>query len=173
MAKPCYSSSQSASTSFNTYGQRTFEPATTKLQSTRQTALLSDNNEIIKSRLRKLLAIQKDGDSLNNIMQADIMDDTFPTAAIKTQDVMYTITNLQRGGKAYANLTGRFPYHSACGNEYILVVYHYDSYAILAMALKNRQATIITAAWRELSSQFVQGGHNQSPTVLTMKHLLT
>ena len=137
-----------------------------KLQSTRQTALPSDHNDVIKTRLRKLLEKRKEGDTLHDTLQTEIMDDAFPAAASKTQDVMYAITNPHREGKAYADLTGRFPYRSSRGNEYILVAYHYDSNAILATAIKNRQAATITSAWKNLNSQFAKAG--AQPTTYIM-----
>ena len=74
-----------------------------KLQSTRQTTLPSDNDEVIKSRLRTLLAKRNEGDTLNDTIQKDIMEDAFPAAEINTQDVMYVITNPHREGKAYSD----------------------------------------------------------------------
>lgn len=42
------------------------------------------------------------------------------------------------------DLTGQFPYRSAKGNEYLLIGYHNDANAILAIPIKNRQAETIT-----------------------------
>jgi hypothetical protein len=40
--------------------------------------------------------------------------------------------------RAYHDLTGRFPHRSSRGNEYILVVYDYDSNAILSCPIKTK-----------------------------------
>ena len=48
------------------------------------------------------------------------------------------------------DLTGRFPYCSSKGNEYILIAYHYDSNAILGLPVANRQAGTLTKAWKKL-----------------------
>ena len=56
------------------------------------------------------------------------------------------------------DLTGRFPYKSSRGNEYILIGYHFDSNAILGIPLKNRQAGTITKAWKELQEKFKNAG---------------
>lgn len=53
---------------------------------------------------------------------------------IKTNEVIYALFNSSPSGLAYIDLTGRFPYRSARGNEYIFVAYHYDANAILATA---------------------------------------
>ena len=63
---------------------------------------------------------------------------------------LYATTN-----KAYMDLTGRFPYKSSRGNEYILIAFHYDSNAILGLPLKNRQAKTITNAWKTLQNKFI------------------
>ena len=70
------------------------------------------------------------------------------TPNVKTHDVVYAVTTKE--GKAFMDLTGRFPYRSSRGNEYILIAYHYDSNAILGLPLKNRQAATITEAWQTI-----------------------
>ena len=57
-------------------------------------------------------------------------------------------------GLSYIDLTGRFPYLSVRGNEYILVAYRYDANAILAQPFKSRQAENITAAWEKINEIF-------------------
>ena len=49
--------------------------------------------------------------------------------------------------KCYSDLTGRFPFKSSRGNNYILVVYHFDGNAILAQCIKNREADTVSTAW--------------------------
>ena len=61
--------------------------------------------------------------------------------------------------KVFIDLTGRFPYKSSRGNEYILIAYHYDSNAILGLPLKNRRAGTITKAWTSLQEQFTKSGN--------------
>ena len=56
------------------------------------------------------------------------------------------------------DLTGRFPYKSAHGNQYILVAYHYDANAILAQPIKNREAATITNGWKEINKKFIYTG---------------
>ena len=51
---------------------------------------------------------------------------------------------------AYGDLTDRFPFRSSRGNEYIYVVYDYDSNAILVEPIQNRQAKTITEAWEKI-----------------------
>ena len=44
-------------------------------------------------------------------------------------------------------MTGRFPYVSSKCNQYLLVVYDYDSNAILVEVLKSRSGTDINNAY--------------------------
>ena len=48
------------------------------------------------------------------------------------------------------NFKGRYPTVSRDGNKYILVMYDYDSNAILATAIKSRQAAHIRDGFLEL-----------------------
>ena len=65
-------------------------------------------------------------------------------------------TKLKQAG--CLDLTGRFPYSSSRGNNYFLVIYDYDSNAILVEVLKNRKAESITAAWKKSVSILEQQG---------------
>ena len=47
-----------------------------------------------------------------------------------------------------------------------MVGYHYDANAILATALKNRQAATITEAWRTLNHQFKSAGCTPSTVIV-------
>ena len=68
--------------------------------------------------------------------------------------------------KTYSDQTGRFPHRSSRGNEYIMVMYDYDSNAILVTALKNRQAKTIVEAWESLHARLTQHGHTTKNFVL-------
>ena len=52
------------------------------------------------------------------------------------------------------DLTGRFPFRSGSGNEYIMVAYHYDANAILATPVKNCKARTLADAWTLLNKKF-------------------
>ena len=49
--------------------------------------------------------------------------------------------------KAYSDQTGKFPVQSSRGNQYIFILYHYDTNSIHAVPIQNRQAASITKAW--------------------------
>ena len=64
------------------------------------------------------------------------------------------------------DLTGKFPYRSARGNQYILVAYHYDANAILAQPIKNRSATTITTAWKIINKSLQTTGNSPNTYIL-------
>ena len=94
--------------------------------------------------------------SSNNISELNDYFPKFDENYKKTNDVCYSMFPTTE--KAFMDLTGQFPYTSSRGNQYIMIVYHYDSNAILGLPLKNRQAGTITKAWTSLHTQFAQSG---------------
>ena len=66
----------------------------------------------------------------------------------------------------YMDLTGRFSYRSSSGNEYIMVVYDYDSNAILTQPLKNRQAASIRDGFNKLVTKLADRGEKPKLFVL-------
>ena len=113
------------------------------------------------------------------IKHEDDEDDYFPTPEqpnIKTTNVMYSIIDTHKLGQASMDLTGRFPYMSRRGNQYILIGYHYDANYIAAVPLKRRTAGEITKAWTTLHSKFCTTSFTPSTYIMdneTSKELLT
>ncbi len=68
--------------------------------------------------------------------------------------------------KAYGDLTGRFPYQSSCGNQYFLVVYNYDSNAILVELLKYRNGTKIKNPYLAIINRLTTHGCAPSTFIL-------
>ena len=118
----------------------------------------SNYNEYI-SRINANIARLKQkiptGKTLEEALREDIFDDAFPKSDTnaQTNDVVYAIVD-QKANLAYMDLTGRFPYKSSKGNEYVLIAYHFDANAILVEALKNREAKTITNAWESINNRF-------------------
>ena len=82
----------------------------------------------------------------------------------KTQQCFAAIDQFNR--KAYSNLTGRYPHISSRGNQYILVIYNYDSSGILVEPLKNCQAAEITRAWLAIHTRLSQHGNSSQLYIL-------
>ena len=78
--------------------------------------------------------------------------DKYPpsTLSSKTYECIACIESFKAKEKSYMDLTGRFPEKSARGNQYLLVVYDYDSNAILVEPIVNRQKATITRAWKTI-----------------------
>jgi hypothetical protein len=61
-------------------------------------------------------------------------------------------------GKIYTDQTGRFPTTSSKGNKYIMVLYDYDSNAILAEPMKSRSEQHMVQAYTKLHTYLVDRG---------------
>jgi hypothetical protein len=71
-----------------------------------------------------------------------------------TDNIFITPVTENEIRKPYSDQTGKFPARSSSGNQYIFVLYDYDSNIILTQAsIPNRQAKEITNAWTRLHAQ--------------------
>ena len=102
------------------------------------------------------------GKSFTEALKADIFDDAFPISDKtnkKTNDVLYKVFETSSAtGVTYTDQTGRFPYRSSRGNEYLMVAYHYDANVILVQPIKNRQAATLTSAWKIINDRLIKAG---------------
>ena len=58
--------------------------------------------------------------------------------SLNTHKLCATISPFNLKRKVFSDLTGNLPHKSSRGNLYVMVVYEYDSNAILAETIKNR-----------------------------------
>ena len=65
----------------------------------------------------------------------------------KTHNVFLTLVDNKVFARSYSDQTGQFPVQSGRGNNYMFVLYDYDSNAILVKAIPNRRAATIRDAW--------------------------
>ena len=63
-----------------------------------------------------------------------------------THVVFATILPANDLQKSYSDQTGKSPVQSSRGYQYVMIMYDYDSNAILSQPLKSRQAGELTAA---------------------------
>ena len=120
------------------------------MQSTRPDEHEGNNIQEIRYRLKKLKAKAAGSNTMKEIIDDDILQDAFPpsdTLNHKTHSVIYHVHETSSTGRAYLDLTGRFPYRSSRGAQYIMVAYHYDSDAVLVEPLQNRNAQSLVAVW--------------------------
>ena len=124
--------------------------------------------ESIKNNIKRLRTSLPDGVSLADTLKKDIFDDAFHPPQennIKTNDVIYALID-SKSGLGYMDLTGRFPYQSSRGNNYLMVAYNYDANAILVEALKNRQAASIVDAWTLINKKLNEAGIQPNTYIL-------
>jgi hypothetical protein len=74
---------------------------------------------------------------------------------IKTQFVYAATID---AGQIYTDQTGRFPVVSRKGNKYIMILYDYDSNAILAQPIKDRTAPELLKAFQFMEQELVARG---------------
>ena len=77
----------------------------------------------------------------------------------KTHAVFITIIDNKIFARSYSDQTGKFPIQSGSGNNYMFVMYDYDSNAILVKAIPNRQAATIQDAWTDKLQILQRNGH--------------
>jgi hypothetical protein len=68
------------------------------------------------------------------------------TPNIKTYETCAALVPFTTRNLAYHDLTGRFPHRSTRGNQYLLIVYDFDSNAILHVSLKTKTGAEIKRA---------------------------
>jgi hypothetical protein len=113
---------------------------------------------------RKNLRSTKPQKRPNQAENAKAVDDTNPAQESVSQDGFVNVIELtDPQEKSYLDLTGRFQVHSLEGNLYILVLYLYDTNAILVEPLKSRSETDQVKAYecimQRIPAQFTPRTH--------------
>jgi hypothetical protein len=99
---------------------------------------------------------QRQNARTTNIKDAETIDtEPDPDQGIKTQ---YIYAATIDAGQIYTDQTGRFPVVSSKGNKYIVMLYDYDSNAILAQPIKNRTAPELLKAFQFMEQELVAKG---------------
>ena len=70
----------------------------------------------------------------------------------------YTICSIEVTGKVSTDQTGRFPVTSSRGSKYLMVLYNYDSNAIITEPLKSRIKHELVCAYSALHAHFSNCG---------------
>jgi hypothetical protein len=79
-----------------------------------------------------------------------------PEPPVRTHFVYPKVIDIT--GKIFSDQTGRFPVTSSRGNKYIMIVYDYDSTAILAEPLKNRTEGELVRAYSRIHDYLTARG---------------
>ena len=86
-------------------------------------------------------------------------EDAEPMQEEKTKQTMATVVPFTQKEFTYTDQTGKFPFRSTRGYEYIMVMYDYDANAILARPFKTRQAKELVETWTKLYKDLTNNGH--------------
>jgi len=87
------------------------------------------------------------------------VDDTFPLAPLDGTHIHFCYaTMFELTGQIYTNQTGKFVAPSSTGNNYILILYVYDSNAILAVPFKSHKSESILNAYKAGHAQLCAMG---------------
>jgi hypothetical protein len=86
-------------------------------------------------------------------------DDVFPTSTSSGEQSHHCYaTIMEPMGQIYTDQTGRFVQASSNGNNYLLMLYDYDSNSILAEPLKTGTGQAILAAYKILRTKLCNAG---------------
>jgi hypothetical protein len=96
-----------------------------------------------------------DGNLPNNNESED--KDMYPVGSEERTHHCYAAI-VDPSGQIYTDLTGRFLLPSSTGNNYMLVLYDYDSNMIWAEPIKNRTAPVILNAYKKLHKMLCRAG---------------
>ena len=118
--------------------------------------------------LKGHMKLEKQGlqSTKNNNQTFDVSNDNNPEQEQKSNDYIFKVVSLENVNKAYGDLTGAFPYTSARGNRYFLVVYCYDANAILVQLLKNRTAGEIKKGYANIIEILQNAGCKPNTLIL-------
>jgi hypothetical protein len=83
------------------------------------------------------------------------MEETDLDQGIKTHNAYAATID---AGQIYTDQTGRFPVVSSKGNKYIMILYDYDSNAIVAQPIKDRAAPELLRAFQVMEQKLVARG---------------
>ena len=81
-----------------------------------------------------------------------------PDTNEKTHEIFTLVVDLKDTGQTYSDLTGQYPVLSSSGNRYLLILYDYDSNAILVEPLKNRTGPEILRGHQALFERLRHAG---------------
>ena len=137
-----------------------FTSATLKRHPPRSAAMIKGHLD----QTRKNLRSTKDTTSQDNDM-----DEPFPfqlTCTEKTTTNFCYATVFSQSGKMYSDQTGNFFQASSKGNLSIMILYDYDSNAILAEPIKNRKAETLMAAYEKMHKYLTNRGMKPKTQIL-------
>ena len=89
-----------------------------------------------------------------------------PSKEEKSNTTMTSIFPLTPKELSYSDQTGKFPFRSSRGYEYVMIIYDHDSNAILARPFKTRQAKELVDTWKLLYNDLTKNGHKTKAFIM-------
>ena len=87
-----------------------------------------------------------------NLQSTKVNEDILPTQEpnnVKKHDMLCAILDSnESASKCYSDQTGKFPIKSTQSNQYIIVMYHYDTNTIHAVPIKLRNTEKFVKGWQ-------------------------
>lgn len=95
-----------------------------------------------------------------DVVAPDVDSDAFPASDSSNERTHHCFAAICKPttGQIYTDQTGKFIVASTSGNNYILVLYDYDSNSILIEALRSRTGPCILAGYKRLHARLVAAG---------------
>ena len=81
-----------------------------------------------------------------------------PTSHERTHQTLLAVREIEPRGQIHSDQTGAFPVIATTGARYVMVVYDYDSNAILVEALNNKKSATLLAAFKRIHSILTDRG---------------
>jgi hypothetical protein len=120
-------------------------------------SLVTDKGHL-KASPQNLPSTSKDLPTISTIEAPTVMTTppSTPEPTVRTHLVYAKVVTIT--GQIDSNQTGRFPVTSSKGNKYIMVVYDFDSVAILAEPIKNRTESELLRAYSRMHQYLTDRG---------------
>jgi hypothetical protein len=94
----------------------------------------------------------------NKLIENDNEPNTDPTQEPDNKVTHQAFATIEETGRVYTDQTGQFPVTSSQGHRYMLVLYHYDTNAILVEPLKSRHGNEILRGYTKLFEHLTRRG---------------
>ena len=86
-------------------------------------------------------------------------EESEPDNNARTHQVMLAIREIEPRGQIHSDQTGAFPVIATSGARYVMVVYDYDSNAIIVEALNNKKGATLLEAFKRIHAILTDRGH--------------
>ena len=89
----------------------------------------------------------------------------------KSREIICTVVDTSSLHKSYSDQTDKFPVNSSSNNQYIFIIYHFDTNSINAVLIKSRRTEDVTKSWKDIFNTLKLNGHAPKIHVLDNKYL--